>query len=79
MTTVLVCEQKPYPVCFSCQRKTYPVVNIASVRFKEASVAGGGGEGDECKLGQNYHCPLADAQIEQNVPDINQPLYKREL
>ena len=23
--TVLVCEQKPYPVWFSCRRKSYPV------------------------------------------------------
>ena len=73
--TVLVCEQNPYLVCVSYQRKSYAVVNIASVRLKEASVRGE----DGCKLGQNYHGTLADAQIEQNVADINQPLYKREL
>ena len=31
--TVLVCEQNPYLVCVSYQRKSYAVVNITSVRF----------------------------------------------
>ena len=25
ITSVFMCEQKPYPVCFSCWRKTYPL------------------------------------------------------
>ena len=45
--TILVCEQNPYLVYFSYQRKSYAVVNIASVRFKEASVR----REDEFKLG----------------------------
>ena len=41
-TTVLVCKQKPYPVWFSWQRKSYPIGSLSNNVFERRTSTGNG-------------------------------------